>query len=48
VKLIDELLVKVSPFGEVRITVQKGRLRFVASTQSYDALKWDMREFEVE
>ena len=29
----------VSPFGEVRPAVQKGRLRFVSSVKSHDALQ---------
>jgi len=46
ISIIDEMLAKVSPFGEVRLTVRKGRLRYVASTKSYDALKWDVKELE--
>jgi hypothetical protein len=29
----------VAPFGEVRLAVQKGRLRFVSSVKSHDALQ---------
>ncbi|NIM93950.1 MAG: hypothetical protein GTO18_09600 [Anaerolineales bacterium] len=39
VEMIDEMLEKVSPFGEVTLRVQNGQLRFVAQTKSYDALK---------
>jgi hypothetical protein len=43
IKMIDEMLADVAPFGEVRLTVQKGRLRFVASTKSFDAFKWSSK-----
>ena len=39
ITMIDDLLVSVSPFGEVRLAVQKGRLRFVSSVKSHDALQ---------
>jgi len=46
--LIDQLLSSVGSFGEVRLTVKDGRLRFAASTKSYDALKWDHLEVDAE
>jgi hypothetical protein len=46
--LIDRLLSSVGTFGEVRLTVKDGRLRFAASTKSYDALKWEHHELDVE
>ncbi len=40
VKMIDEALTQLGPFGEVRIIVEKGRLRFLVVQKSIDALKW--------
>ena len=39
ITMIDDLLKSVAPFGEVRLVVQKGRLRFVSSVKSHDALE---------
>ena len=39
IQMIDDLLSSVVPFGEVRLAVQKGRLRFVSSVKSHDALQ---------
>ncbi len=39
ITMIDELLASVAPFGEVRLAVQKGRIRFVSSVKSQDALR---------
>jgi len=39
IMMIDDLLTAVAPFGEVRLAVQKGRLRFVSSVKSQDALQ---------
>lgn len=36
VQMIDDLLKSVAPSGEVRLTFQKGRLRFIASTRNYN------------
>ena len=44
IAMIDEALNKLGEFGEVRLIVQKGRLRFVITQQSFDALKWTTRE----
>lgn len=38
--MIDEALGKVGEFGEVRLIIEKGRLRFIATQNSYDVLKW--------
>jgi len=40
VQMIDEALDAVGEFGEVRLVVQKGRLRFVVTQKSHDALRW--------
>ena len=46
ISFIDDLLSSVGTFGEVRLRVEKGRLRFVDHTKSYDALKLDRQELE--
>ena len=40
IKMIDEALEAVAPYGEVQLIVEKGRLRFVVTKNSHDALKW--------
>jgi hypothetical protein len=40
IKMIDEALVSLGEFGEVRLVVEKGRLRFLVTQKSYDMLKW--------
>ena len=40
-RLIDEALTAVGEFGEVRLVVQKGRIRYVVIEKSHDALKWE-------
>jgi hypothetical protein len=39
VQMIDDALQQVGDFGEVRLVVQRGRLRFVEIVRSLDALK---------
>ena len=39
-KMIDEALDTVGNFGEVRLIVEKGRLRFLVTQKSFDALKY--------
>ena len=39
--MIDDALTELGEFGEVRLIVTKGRLRFVVTQQSYDALQWE-------
>jgi hypothetical protein len=41
VEMIDEALRSLGDFGEVRLIVEKGRLRFVVTQKSFDALKWE-------
>lgn len=36
---IEEALQKVCPFGEVRLVVERGRLRWLVVQQSLDVLK---------
>ena len=38
--MVDEALRALGDFGEVRLVVEKGRLRFIVTQKSYDALKW--------
>ena len=40
VAMIDEALSSLGEFGELRLVVEKGRLRFLVTHQSFDALKW--------
>ena len=40
VKMIAEALESVGAFGEVRLVVQNGRLRFLVTQKSFDALKY--------
>jgi hypothetical protein len=39
--MIDEALSAVGEYGEVRLIVQKGRIRYVVVEKSHDALKWE-------
>ena len=39
--MIDDALTEVGEFGEVRLIVTKGRLRFVVTQRSHDALRWE-------
>ena len=41
VQMIDEALSAVGDYGEVRLIMQKGRLRFVVTHNSHDALLWE-------
>lgn len=40
VHMIDEALSSLGDYGEVRLIVEKGRLRFLVTQRSIDALKW--------
>lgn len=40
VAMIDEALASLGEFGEVRLIVEKGRLRFLVTQKSFDAQKW--------
>ena len=41
IRMIDEALGKVGEFGEVRLVVERGKLRFLVTEQSFDVLKWE-------
>ena len=40
VEMIEEALRCAGDYGEVRLVIEKGRLRFVIVERSFDALKW--------
>jgi len=40
IQMIDEALCSLGEYGEVRLVVEKGHLRFLITQKSYDALKW--------
>jgi hypothetical protein len=40
ISMIDEALEKLGEFGEVRLVVERGRLRFLVTEKSFDVLKW--------
>ena len=40
-RMIDQALSAVGDFGEVRLVVQKGRIRYVVIQKSHDALRWE-------
>ena len=44
VKMIDEALSALGEYGELRLVVEKGRLRFIVTQKSFDALKWQPGE----
>jgi len=41
VVMIDEALSALGEYGEIRLIVEKGRLRFLVTQKSFDALKWE-------
>ena len=40
IEMLDEALHSVGEFGEVRLVIEKGRLRFIILQKSFDTLKW--------
>jgi hypothetical protein len=38
--MLDEALASLGEYGEVRLVVNKGHLRFLSIEKSYDAVKW--------
>lgn len=40
ITMIDEALNSLGEYGEVRLVVEKGRLRFLVTQRSFDALRW--------
>lgn len=45
VSMIDEALSSLGEYGELRLVVEKGRLRFLVTNKSFDALKWQPGSF---
>ena len=41
VSMIDEALSSLGDYGELRLVVEKGKLRFLVTQKSFDALKWE-------
>lgn len=41
--MIDEALSSLGDFGEVRLVVEKGQLRFLVIQKSIDVRKWQHR-----
>lgn len=46
IEMIDEALCSVGEFGEVRLVIEKGRLRFLVTQKSFDTLKWQPGSLE--
>ena len=46
VTMIDEALSALGDYGELRLIVEKGRLRFIVTQKSFDALKWQPGSLE--
>jgi hypothetical protein len=44
--MIDEALRSLGDFGELRLVVEKGRLRFLVTQKSYDAYKLKPGSFD--
>jgi hypothetical protein len=40
IQMIEEALCSLGEYGEVRLVVDKSRLRFLITQRSFDALKW--------
>ena len=40
VQMIQEALLAVGDFGEVRLVIEKGRIRYIIIQKSLDALSW--------
>ncbi len=40
IAMIEEALTVLGDYGEVRLIVEMGRLRFLVTQASYDVLKW--------
>lgn len=47
IAMIDEALNSVGEYGEVRLVVEKGRLRFLITQKSFDTLKWQPGSLDI-
>ncbi len=45
IEMIDEALSSLGQYGEVRLIVEKGRLRFLVTQKSFDTFKWQPGSF---
>ncbi len=45
---IEELLVSVGEYGEVRLIVQRGELRYINKVESYNAREMDVRTLQID
>jgi hypothetical protein len=45
IKIIDAALTSLGKFGEVRLVVEKGVLRYIVTQNSFDALKCSLDDF---
>lgn len=43
IAMINEALGAIGEYGEVRLVIEKGQIRFLEVIHSYDALKWRPR-----
>jgi hypothetical protein len=48
VAMLDEALATLGDFGELRLVVEKRRLRFIICQKSIDALKWQPGSLQAE
>ena len=46
--MIDEAISSIGEFGEVRLVVEKGRLRYIVIQKSHDALKYEAGDFQLD
>ena len=46
--MIDEAIASIGEFGEVRLVVEKGRLRYIVIQKSHDALKYEAGDFQLD
>lgn len=44
IEMIDEALAALGDYGEVRLVVERGRLRFLVTQKSFDLLKFHSNE----
>lgn len=40
VAMIEEALGSLGEYGELRLIIEKGRLRYIVTQKSFDAMKW--------
>jgi hypothetical protein len=40
IQMIEEALCSLGDYGELRLIIEKGRLRFITTQKSFDTQKW--------